>query len=209
MIETAVVAFTTFFATVGPPDVAVVFAALTAKNTPPERRRYAIKATLIGGAILLLFALAGKPMLEYLGISLAALRTAGGILLLLMAIDLVFARESGATSATTEEQAEAAGREDISVFPLATPLIAGPGAIGAIILLTANAQGDPGRIGIVLAALLAVLMITCVLMIAAAQVQKYLGVTGAQVLARVFGILLAALAVQFLFDGIRESGIFK
>ncbi len=208
MIEIVVVAFTTFFATIGPPDVAVVFAALTAKSTPAKRRRYAIKATLISAALLIVFAFLGEPLLTYLGISLAALRASGGILLLLIAIDLVFARESGGTSTTPEEEAEASRRDDISVFPLATPLIAGPGAIGAVILLVANAQGDITRISLVIGALFAVLLITYILMLAAAQVQKYLGVTGVQVLARVFGILLAALAVQFLFDGIKQSGIF-
>ena len=207
MLEAALIAFTTFFATIGPPDVAVMFAALTPKDTPGERRSIAIRATLIATAILLFFAFLGQPLLAYLGISLAALRTAGGILLLLIAIDMVFARTSGGTTTTAEEEAEAASRDDISVFPLATPLIAGPGAIGAAILLVANAQGAPARIAVVAGAPIAVLVITLVLMMAAAQVQKLLGITGVHVLSRVFGILLAALAVQFLFDGIKESGL--
>ena len=157
MLETFLVAFATLFATIGPPDVAVVFVALTTSKPSGERRRLALKATLIGSAILLFFAFLGKPLLTYLGISLAALRTAGGILLLLIAIDMVFARISGGTSTTAEENAEAAGRDDISVFPLATPLIAGPGAIGAAILLIADAQGDPLQIMIVTGALVAVL----------------------------------------------------
>jgi len=209
MIEIALVAFTTFFATVGPPDVAVTFAGLTAKNTPAERRSMAIKATLIAAVILLFFAFLGKPLLAYLGISLAALRTAGGILLLLIAIDMVFARDSGGTSTTDAEEAEAARRDDISVFPMAMPMIAGPGAISAAILLVTNTGGDPVRLAIVIGALIAVLLITLVLMIAAAQVQRRLGVTGVHVVSRVIGILLAALAVQFLFDGIKESGVFR
>ncbi|MGI9435864.1 MAG: MarC family protein [Geminicoccaceae bacterium] len=207
MFETSLVAFATFFATIGPPDIAVVFVALTANKASGERRRLALKATLIGSAILLFFAFLGKPLLTYLGISLAALRTAGGILLLLIAIDMVFARISGGTSTTAEENAEAAGRDDISVFPLATPLIAGPGAIGAAILLIADAQGELFQIMIVTGALIAVLVITFLLMIAAGQFQKLFGVTGAHVVSRVLGILLAALAVQFLFDGIKESGL--
>lgn len=205
MLEIALVAFTTFFATVGPPDVAVTFAALTPTNTPAERRNFAARATLVAAALLLFFAFFGKPVLTYLGISLAALRTSGGILLLLIAIDMVFARISGGTSTTSEENVEAAQSDDISVFPLATPLIAGPGAIGAAILLVANADGDPARIAIVVGALAAVLIMTFGLMIAAAQVQQRLGLTGVHVLTRVLGILLAALAVQFIFDGIRES----
>ena len=209
MLEVALVAFATFFATIGPPDVAVVFAALTPRNTSRERVRLALKATLVGAAILLFFAFLGKPLLSYLGISLAAMRTAGGILLLLIAIDLVFARTSGGTSATEDEQAEAAGRDDITVFPLATPLIAGPGAIGAAILLVAEAQGDLARIAAVVGALISVLVVAFVLMIAAAQVQRVLGVTGVHVVSRVLGILLAALAVQFLFDGLKQSGLFS
>ncbi|MEZ5932917.1 MAG: MarC family protein [Alphaproteobacteria bacterium] len=207
MLESFLIAFATFFATIGPPDSAVIFAALTAGRPDGERRRLAFKATLIGASILLFFAILGKPLLTYLGITLAALRTAGGILLLLIAIDMVFARLSGGTSTTAEEKAEAAGRADISVFPLATPLIAGPGAIGAVILLVAEAADDPVHIMIVVGALIAVLTIVCLLMLLAAQFNRLFGLTGAHVLSRVLGILLAALAVQFLFDGIRESGL--
>jgi multiple antibiotic resistance protein len=207
MLENAFVAFATFFATIGPPDVAIVFAALTLRKTPRERLRLAFKSVLVASGILLFFALLGKPLLEYLGISLPAMRTAGGILLLLIAIDMVFARESGATSATDDEKSEAAGSDDISVFPVATPLIAGPGAIGAGILLVAEAQGDPKQVASVIGALLAVLASTFVLMLAASQVQRVLGTTGVSVVARVMGILLAALAVQFLFDGIAQSGL--
>ncbi len=207
MLDHAIIAFATFFATIGPPDVAVVFAALTLRNSARERLGLAIRAILVASAILLFFAFLGKPLLTYLGISLAAMRTAGGVLLLLIAIDMVFARQSGATSMTQPEEREAAGSADISVFPMATPLIAGPGAIGAAILLMAQAQGDASRTGAVVAALLAVLAVTFVLMLAAAQVQRVLGVTGVEVLTRVLGVLLAALAVQFLFDGIANSGL--
>ena len=207
MPENALVAFATFFATVGPPDVAVIFAALTVANSSKERLRLATKAILIGAGILLFFAFFGKQLLTHLGISLAAMRTAGGVLLMLIAIDMVFARTSGGTSTTSEENREAARAADISVFPMATPLIAGAGTIGAVILLAAETQGDPYELTIVLGALLAVLLVTYVMMIAASQVQRILGVTGVHVITRVMGILLAALAIQFLFDGIRESGM--
>lgn len=207
MLETALVAFTTFFATIGPADVAALFAALTLKHTPRERRAMALKSTLLGAAVLLFFALFGEAVLKNFGISLPALRTAGGILLLLIAIDMVFARDSGGTSTTTEENAEAAAKADLSVFPLATPLIAGPGAIGAAILLVADAQGDPAQVSIVIAALLAILLLTFLLMLIATQVQRVLGVTGLHVVSRVVGVLLAALAVQFIFDGVGASGI--
>ncbi len=207
MLETALVAFTTFFATIGPADVAALFAALTPRNTPAERRVIALRSTLIATGILLCFALFGDAVLRYLGISLPALRTAGGILLLLIAIDMVFARPSGGITTTGEENAEAATRQDVSVFPLATPLIAGPGAIGATVLLVADAQGNRLQAALVVAVLLGVLLLTFLLMLVAAQVQRLLGVTGLHVISRVLGVLLAALAVQFVFDGIGASGL--
>ena len=205
--ETAVVAFATFFATISPIDLAAIFAALTAGATPEHRRMMAIRATLIAAGILLVFALAGNTLLSSIGISLAALRTAGGILLLLIAIEMVFARSSGGRSATEEEKTEAAGKQDISVFPLATPLIAGPGAMGAAILLMANASGDVLLQSAVIAAMLTVLFLTAASLLLAGQIQRFLGVTGMHVVTRVMGILLSALAVQFIFDGIKQSGL--
>ena len=207
LLESGLLAFTTFFATIGPVDVAAVFAALTPNATSRQRRAMAVKATLIAAAVLILFMLFGNSLLAHLGISLAALRTAGGILLLLIAIDMVFARHSGGTSATADESEEAEHKADISVFPLATPMIAGPGAMGAVILLTAESRGDLVREAVVLGALLAVLALTFVLLLVAGGVQRVLGVTGSNVISRVVGVLLAALAVQFIFDGIATSGL--
>jgi len=207
MLETALVALTTYFATIGPLDVAAIFAALTPHNTSAERRAIAVKGTLMALGILLLFAAFGDALLHLFGISLAALRTAGGILLLLIAIDMVFARPSGGVTTTEEENREATAKHDISVFPLATPLIAGPGAMGATILLVANAEGDWQIIGLVVASLIAMLALTCLLMLVAAQIQRLFGITGLHVISRVFGVLLAALAVQFIFDGIASSGL--
>ena len=207
MLETALVASTTFFATIGPLDVAALFAALTPNNTSRERRAIALKGTLIALGILLAFAAFGDALLHLFGISLPALKTAGGILLLLIAIDMVFARPSGGVTTTEDENREATAKRDISVFPLATPLIAGPGTMGAAILLVADAEGDPATISIVVAALVAMLLATFVLMLIAAQIQRLLGITGLHVIARVMGVLLAALAVQFVFDGIASSGL--
>jgi multiple antibiotic resistance protein len=207
MIDVAIVAFTTFFVTVGPVDVAVVYAALTPAHTIASRRRMALRATLVATVILLTFALIGETLLSWLGISLPALRTAGGILLLLIGIDMVFARQSGGVSATESETREASGRTDISVFPLATPLIAGPGAMGAAILLMAGTGGDTLHQATVLAMLVLVLLLTFICLLAAVRIQRLLGVTGAQVLTRILGVLLCALAVQFVFDGIADSGI--
>ena len=207
MFETAIVAFTTFFATIGPLDVAAMFAAMTPSNTPKARRGMALRGTLIAAVVLLAFALVGEALLTSLGISLAALRVAGGILLLLIGIEMVFARGMGGSTTTEEEVAEGTGKQDISVFPLATPLIAGPGAMGAAILLMADTGGDWRLQAIVLGALLAVLLMTLLGLLLATQVQRLFGVTGMHVISRVFGVLLTALAVQFVFDGVAQSGL--
>ena len=206
MLETATVALATFFATIGPLDVAAVYAGLTATETPKRRRQMAIRGSVIAGSILLMFALIGEYILASLGISLAALRTGGGILLLLIGIEMVFARSSGGTSTTEEEAKEALGKQDISVFPLATPLIAGPGAMGAAILLMANAEDDLLLQSIVIGALITILLLTLLLLLIASKIQQFFGITGMHVITRVFGVLLSALAVQFIFDGIAQSG---
>jgi len=207
MFETALVAFTTFFAVIGPVDVAAIYAALTTTATPIQRRRMAIKGTLIALGILLVFLLLGNDVLAYMGISLAALRTAGGILLLLIGIKLVFAESTGGTTTTDDENKEAELKDDVSVFPLATPLIAGPGAMGAAVLLMSNTHGDIKLGAIVVGAMLAVVLMTFALLLVATQVQKILGVTGLHVISRIFGVLLTALAVQFIFDGLKASGL--
>lgn len=207
MLETTTVALATFFATIGPIDVAIVFAALTAHMNSRYRLIMALRGILLSWLILTLFFLIGEPLLRGFGISLAALKTAGGILLLLVAIDMVFARSSGATTTIEQETEEAANRKDISVFPLATPLIAGPATIGSVILLSANAGHMLSRQLCVYVALLAILAVTFFCLITAVQIQRLLGLTGMLVISRLFGVLLSGLAVQFIFDGILESGL--
>ncbi len=209
MIETATIALATLFATISPIDVAAMFAALTASANPAERRSMALRGALTATIILLVFALMGQLILSSLGISLAALRTAGGVLLLLIGIEMVFARSSGATSTTAEEVNEAKRRQDIAIFPVATPLIAGPGAMSAAVLLMANAEGHLLLQLTVLTSLLTIMLITYVAMLTAIQIHRFLGVTGVHVITRIFGVLLSALAIQFMFDGIAQSGIFK
>jgi multiple antibiotic resistance protein len=206
MLNTFLVALATFFATVGVADIAFIFAALTKDNTGNERFAIATRGVLIATAILLFFAVLGDGILNVFGITLPALRTAGGVLLLLIAIDMVFARHSGATGTTTEEEMESRQRSDISVFPLAMPLLAGPGAISAAILLTTGAQSDL-EFWIVLAALILIMLAAWVTLLLAIPIQRLLGITGLAVVSRIAGILLAALAVQFLFDGIKQSGL--
>lgn len=205
-MNTFFVAFATLFATVGVADIAFLFAALTKDNTPAQRRLFATRGVLVALAILLFFAVLGNAILDVFGITIPALRTAGGILLLLIAIDMVFARHSGGTGTTDEEEIEARQSHDISVFPLAMPLMAGPGAISAVILLTTGAQSDL-EFWLVLAAIVVILALAWLTLLIAIPIQRLLGLTGLSVVSRVVGILLAALAVQFVFDGIKASGL--
>lgn len=205
-MNTYLVALATLFATVGVADIAFIFAALTRTSTPHQRFVFATRGTLIAGAILLFFAVLGHQILDLFGITLPALRTGGGILLMLIAIDMVFARHSGATGTTSEETAESHGRDDISVFPLAMPLMAGPGAISATILLTTSAQSDLD-FWLVIAAIVSIMAASYVTLLLAIPIQRLLGLTGLSVVSRIIGVLLAALSVQFIFDGIHASGI--
>jgi len=207
MLETALRSFTTFFATIGPLEAAVIFATLTPKMAFAERQSIAIRATLIASAILAFFTLLGGPILNQLGVSIAALQTAGGVILLVIAIDMIFARPGGSIKLTPPEGAEAQSRDDVAVFPLATPLLAGPGAMSAGLLLAAHAQGEPLGLAVVMGALGSVMVLTLALLVLAQQLSRLLGVTAQRVLIRVFGILLAALAVQALFNGIGASGL--
>lgn len=211
--ETFVVALTSLFALVDPIGNAVVFASLTPTRTTHRRRIYAFKGVAIATGLLVLFMFVGEFVLRRLGISLAALRTAGGIMLLIMAIDMVFARHSGGITTTDEEQQEAMqnslANEDISVFPLAMPLLAGPGAIGAIILFHANAEGSTELQVAVLSALMTIMLASLVCLLASSYLQALLGKTGMNVINRIMGMLLGALAVQFIFDGLARSGLFQ
>ena len=205
MIASLLSSVATFFATIGPVEAAVLFATLTPKMDRVARNDIAVKATLIASGILLVFTLLGGPVLRQLGVSIAALQTAGGIILLLIAIDMVFARPGSAFKLTPSEGAEAQGRDDIAVFPLATPLLAGPGAMSSGILMAANTHGDPLALSLVVAALAAVMALTLALLLASHDLNRMLGITAQRVLMRVFGILLAAIAVQAVFTGVAAA----
>jgi len=207
-LDTFLLALSTFFATLGPADMVLVYAALTERNTRAERQLFAARGALIATGILLFFAIFGQALLGLFGITLPALRIAGGVLLLLISIDMVFARHSGGTGTTPEEENEARTRPDISVFPLATPLIAGPGAISATILLATPAGLFTLGWFEVVAAMLAILLLCYLAMLVAIPIQRLLGLTGLTVVSRVVGVLLAALAMQFLIDGIKSAGLF-
>lgn len=207
MFRTIILSFATFFATIGPVDLAAIFAALTPYHAARERRLLAVRAVSIASGILLFFAFGGMTLLGWLGISLAALRISGGILLLILAVSMVFGKDAGDRRSSEEETMEAMQKKDIAVFPLAMPLVAGPASTGAAVLLMAGAKGRPLEQAAVIAGMMAVLGVTLLLFMAASGVQRVLGVTGLHVISRMAGLLLAALAVQFMLDGIGESGV--
>ncbi len=209
MLEIALTSFTTFFATIGPVEAAVLFATLTPKMEQSTRAAIAIRATAIAGVLLLVFTLLGQPLLDELGVSIAALQTAGGIILLLIALDMIFAKPTSAFKLTPPEGEEAQTKDDIAVFPLAMPLLAGPGAMSAGILLAANAEGNPLALATTVGALAAVMAVTLVLLLLSHQLNNMIGITAQRVLMRVFGILLAAIAVQAAFNGLEDSGLLR
>lgn len=195
--------FITFLVVVEPIGVIPVFIAMTEGAGEAYRRRMARKAVIIAGIIFVLFALGGSGFLRVMGISLDAFRIFGGLLLFLIALEMVFARPSGSRTSSPEEE-EAKGRADISVFPLAFPFIAGPGTL-ATILLAAGTAHDPLLLAGLLVCVAAALVVVLVTLYLAAPLMKLVGVTGANVLNRLFGVVLGALAVQYVIDGIRGS----
>jgi multiple antibiotic resistance protein len=206
MLEIALSAFVMLLVTISPIDVGSIFIGLT-RSDPAARHGLAIKATVIAALVLGLFALCGNWLIATLGVSFAAFRISGGVLLMLLSIDLLFAHPTGLSSITESEAREAGWHQDIAVFPLAIPLIAGPGAMTAVLLLMGRAGGDPLKSAIVLGALALVLLLTLASLLSAAALVRVLGITGINVVSRISGVLLAALSVQFVIDGIRESGL--
>lgn len=196
--------FVVFFVVVEPISLIPLFAGLTEGASPNYQKLMAGKATAIALGICVVFAVAGAKFLQVMGISLSSFRIAGGTLLFLIALDMVFARASGSRS-TTPEREESLKRDDISVFPLAFPFIAGPGAL-ATILLTAGETWDKPLLFAAFLLVVAVVLVICwCLMLTAPRLMRVLGVTGANVMSRLSGVVLAALAVQFIIDGIRGS----
>jgi multiple antibiotic resistance protein len=200
-IDAALATCVTLFVTIDPIGTAPMFAALTANQSAPERRRTALRGVLIAAGVLVGFALVGEALLAAMGIGLEAFRIAGGVLLLLLSIEMVMVRHSGLRTTTDSEERESGQRADVSVFPLAIPLVAGPGAMTSVVLLMGAADGL-ATMALVLGELLLVLAVTLVCFLGAGRVQKWLGVTGVNVVTRVSGLLLAALAVQFVLDGL-------
>ena len=206
MFEQSLKFFVVFFVVIDPVSLIPLFTGLTAGASTSYKHRMALKAVTISAAILLLFALGGAAFLQLMGISLEAFRIFGGLLLFLLALEMVFARESG-TRTSSDEAAESRRRADISVFPLAFPFIAGPGALATILLWFGRIH-LPGQAvlfaGFIAAAAL-VLVIVIALLWVAEPLMRVIGVTGANVASRILGVVLGALAVQFVLDGLRQA----
>ncbi len=196
--------FVVFLVVVEPVSLIPVFVALTAHATERQRRQMARRAVLVAAIILTLFSIAGAPLLRLMHISIDSFRIFGGLLLFLMALEMVFARPSG-TRTSQPEEVESLRREDISVFPLAFPFIAGPGALATILLAFGEGTDRLATFFGLIACMFLVLLITLVAMYVASPIMRVLGVTGANVINRLTGVLLGALAVQFVIDGLRGS----
>lgn len=204
MIELFLSAFITLFVVIDPPGCAPIYAGLTADATPAHRRAMAVRACLIAGAILLVFALFGQQLLGALHIELDAFRIAGGIMLFLIALDMVFEKRTQRREARAESIRETPEVEDVSVFPMAMPMLAGPGAIASVMLLQSTARGIAETL-VVLGALLAVLILTLLALLAASPLMRLVGARVEAVVTRLLGVLLAALAAQYVIDGFRGS----
>jgi multiple antibiotic resistance protein len=205
MFDELVKFFVVLLVVVEPLSLLPVLAGLTEGTDEGYRRRMSVKAVGISSIVCLVFAAAGTALLKVLGISVDAFKVGGGILLFLLAIEMVFARPSGLRSITPGEDEEAHHRGDISVFPLAFPLIAGPGAIATILLAFAGVPPGSLQFFAQVGVIVIVLAITLALMLLTGPVMRVIGVTGGAVLSRVLGVLLAALASQFVLDGIRGA----
>ena len=204
MIELFTSAFVTLLVIIDPPGCAPIFASLTSGTTSAHRRAMAIRSVAVAWCILLFFALLGEPLLRTLGISLSAFRLAGGIMLFMIALDMVFERRTERREGRAEELIGTPEADDISVFPMAIPMIAGPGSIATIMLMSARAQGTVEGL-IVLGALTAVILITLFALLAAGPLMKFIGAKLEAMITRILGVILAALAVQFILDGLERS----
>lgn len=196
-----ITAFVTLFVVIDPIGLVPLFVALTQGVSERERRAIGLRAVLVAAILLIIFAYVGEALLGFVGISMAAFRIAGGILLFLIALDMLFDRRAKRRADQTDED-----RPDPSVFPLAIPLIAGPGAIASMILLAGQQPGWAGPASVI-GVLLAVLALVMAMFLTASLFERALGRVGINVVTRLLGILLAALSVQFVLDGLRDFGL--
>jgi multiple antibiotic resistance protein len=204
MIELFGSALVTFLVIIDPPGCAPIFASLTKGATAEHRRAMAIRSSLIAWAILMFFALLGRPMLHALGISLASFRIAGGILLFYIAVEMVFEKRTQRREDRAHSIEGTPEAEDVSVFPMAMPMIAGPGSIASAMLWVSRAE-TPVHVAIVLAAITVVMAMTMITLLAAGPLMRLIGEKIEAVITRILGVILAALAAQFVIDGLKQS----
>ena len=204
MIELFGSALVTFLVIIDPPGCAPIFASLTRGTSAAHRRAMAVRSSLIAWVILMFFALLGRPMLHALEISLASFRIAGGILLFYIAVDMVFERRTERRERRANAFGQTAEAEDISVFPMAMPMIAGPGSIASAMLWVSRAEA-PIHVVLVLAAITVVMLITLVTLLAAGPLMRLIGDKVETAITRILGVVLAALAAQFVIDGLKQS----
>lgn len=204
MTELFVSAFITFFVVIDPPGCAPIYASLTGEASAAQRRAMAIRAVLVAAIILLIFGIFGERLLGALGISLDSFRIAGGIMLFMIAVDMVFEKRTQRREARAQEINETPEIEDVSIFPMAMPMIAGPGSIATIMLLTSQHSGLESAL-VIFAALGLVLLLTLAALLGAGPLMRVMGAKVETVITRLLGVLLGALAVQFVVDGLNAS----
>ena len=203
MIELFISAFVTFFVVIDPPGCAPIFASLTSGAPPSHRRSMAVRSVIVAASLLFAFAIFGEAFLGALGVSLDAFRIAGGIMLFMIALEMVFEKRTERRENRAQDVKDSE-HEDISIFPMAIPMIAGPGSIASAMLLTSRSNGLPESLT-VLGALAAVLVLTLLCLLVAGPLMKILGHRLEAMITRVLGVILAALAAQFVIDGIKAS----
>ncbi len=201
-------AFATAFTIIDPIGMIPMTLGSTARMSPQRRNQVIDQAVLVATGVILFMGVVGRLILDYLGITLPAFTIAGGILLFLIAIDMLFARPTGAKRTEAEER-EAAEGENPAVFPLAIPMIAGPGTIATVLLLVNLSRGDRADLLVVVAAYIVALVVTWLVMRASSLLMRVIGKTGIHVISRILGIILAALAVQFVLNGIAQSPLLR
>jgi multiple antibiotic resistance protein len=204
LIDLFISAFVTLFVVIDPPGCAPIYASLSTGANPQQKRSMAYRAVAIAGAILVFFALLGEALLAFLHIDLDSFRIAGGIMLFIIAIDMVFEKRTERREQRAEKIIATPEVEDVSVFPMAMPMIAGPGSIASVMLLVSQNEGLD-RAGVIFAALVAVLLLTLAALLAAGPLMRVLGTKTEAVITRLLGVLLAALAAQFVIDGLKAS----
>ncbi|GAA3997148.1 MarC family protein [Sphingomonas humi] len=204
MIELFTSAFLTLAVIIDPPGCAPIFAGLTKGTADKHRRAMALRSAAVAWCILLFFALLGEPLLRTLGISLSAFRLAGGIMLFMIALDMVFEKRTERREERAREIEGTPEADDISVFPMAIPMIAGPGSIASIMLLSGRADGTMEQL-VVLGAMTAVILLTLLALLTAGPLMRLIGAKLEAMITRILGVILAALAVQFVLDGLERS----